>query len=127
MRRIGASALTWVALAISVALNVLQGTRILRLEDEAVATTGLSEGSLVPPLPARDLDGRPSVIEYGSSSVPTVLYVFSPSCRWCQANADSVGSLAGQIAHKYRTVGISLSRQGTAEVVSVVNKSSCPV
>lgn len=99
--------LFWVALVVSFVLNGVQGRRILQLE--ARQSTALVEGTLVPRMTVRDLDGRRHLIEYGSNSVPTVLYVFSPTCQWCRSNASKIESLAGQIAGRYRVIGVSLS------------------
>lgn len=99
--------LLWFALAVSVVLNGVQGRRILQLT--AGPNTALAEGTTFPRLSVRDLQGQRHIIEYGSSSVPTVLYVFSPTCTWCRSNASKIGSLKSQIAGKYRVIGISLS------------------
>jgi hypothetical protein len=80
-------------LVLSMVLNGVQGRRILQLENQRNVGTALLEGVTVPRLSVRDLEGRRYLIEYGPSRVPTVLYVFSPTCRWCRSNAGRIESL----------------------------------
>lgn len=42
----------------------------------------------------------------------TVLYVFSPSCGWCERNQPSVQSLARFLRGRARFLGVSLDREG---------------
>jgi hypothetical protein len=107
-------ALTTLLLA-SVYLNVLlarkialqrQVAKILRSEQE------LKVGSAVPAVKGRALDGRSFVISYAGESVSTVLYVFTPSCGWCERNIDSIKNLVEQKRNEYKFVGVSLSDDG---------------
>ena len=107
-------------LGTSVSINVLQGMRIASLEHqlESSATRGdLAIGTQVPGLEVTDLMGQPFRIEYQSAKVPTVLYVFSPSCTWCQRNGPALKELANGIRGHYRLIGISLSTDGVAEFI----------
>jgi hypothetical protein len=62
------------------------------------ATGGQSRFSSV-----RDLDGHPFSL---SSSHNRLIYIFSPTCKWCEKNLVSIQNLASQIAPKYDIVGI---------------------
>jgi len=107
--------------ASSVAINILQGRRILALQDklEDLSMAGeLPVGTRVPPLEATDLHARLVRIAYGDVSTPTVLYVFRPSCPWCERNNPSVLRLADAAGKSYRFLGISLSSEDLGEFVA---------
>jgi len=104
-------------LVASVAINILQGTRILKLErvlDSRAHGGGLSVGSSVPPLELTTVSGEHARIEYNSAATPTLLYVFSPSCIWCRRNATAFKTLTSTMRSKLRVIGISLSQDGMA-------------
>lgn len=97
------------SLAINVSLSLdLRGYRRAaraRIDASQILKPGMS----VPELTARALDGRPVVIRAADSVLPTMLYVFSPQCAWCQRNLTNVRDLAAAAQGKYRLIGISLS------------------
>lgn len=98
----------------SVAINGLQGTRILKLEDALDTlrpSDGLAEGKALPPLDLTDRAGKRVVIDYRSDPRPTLLYVLSPSCIWCRRNSDSFKVLS-QRTKNIRILGLSLSSDG---------------
>lgn len=120
-------------LVVSSALNVLQSKRIWSLystQNQAYATPnegitsartsseGPSSYVLVPKLPVRDLENHDVDLVVGSDDKPTVIYVFSPSCVWCERNASAVRSLAAQAPGRYTLVGLSLSSEGLSEFIS---------
>jgi peroxiredoxin len=111
-----------VCLGVSLTINVLQGTRILSLQEdvEQLLVRGeLLPGTPLPNLEARDLSGNSYVFEPRSGSKPTILYVFTPSCGWCLRNNDSLKSLTRQVSAKYKIVGLSLSRTDLADYLKV--------
>jgi hypothetical protein len=77
--------------------------RILKAEGR------LREGEVLPPETLTKLDGSSWVLRYGKQLPPTVVYAFSPGCRWCQRNSDTVAVLASQVACRYRFVAVSIS------------------
>ena len=106
------------AFAVSIAFNTVQGLRILRLEDELNSRGALAEGTLLPPLLGEDLAaGQRQTINYNDSQTPTLLYVFQPSCVWCQYNSGNINSLAERLEGKCRVIGVSLSSDGLKEFV----------
>jgi peroxiredoxin len=110
-----------ILLAISLAINVSQIRRIIvlqtGLEKHSVQGT-LPLGSQVPSeFSARDLDGRMVTIRFTTSPVPTVLYVFRPSCVWCRRNSESIKALAQGTAGRYKLIGLSLAKTGLTEFV----------
>ena len=109
----------FVVFAVSLIINILQFRRILALEreiEERSASGPLGAQTRVPAeFRARGLDGVETSIRFDSTPLPTVLYVFRPSCPWCRRNKDSINALARQTAGRYRILGISLSDEGLAK------------
>lgn len=71
----------------------------------------LEAGTRVSTLIGADLAGHPLSVTY-PSNMRTVLYVFSPSCGWCERNQPSVQSLARFLRGRARFLGVSLDREG---------------
>jgi len=65
---------------------------------------------MVSPLEVTSVDEAPTNISYTETTVPTVIYVFSVSCHWCDLNAENIGFLVGNLKNKYRFIGVSLDR-----------------
>ncbi len=96
----------------SCSLNIVQRLRSISLEkalDEAREAQVLSPGAAVPPVRGTDMNGNRFEIGFDSSDLPTVLYVFKPSCVWCQRNLGPINRLAVLGRGRFRFVGISLS------------------
>lgn len=113
----------------SLAINGLQGTRILRLQDALDAAKPgekLAEGKALPPLDLRDAAGKHIIIDYGSVSKPTLLYVLSPSCVWCQRNGGSFRALSQHTNESLRIIGLSLAEEGI-EIFRAKSGIDCPV
>ena len=62
-----------------------------------------------------DLEGKPFSPVLGSDPRSIVLYVFSPACRWCEANRRAIESLANQEQQNYRFIGVSIVNNGLRE------------
>lgn len=58
------------------------------------------------PLEVTDSGGKTSTLTY-DSTLPTVLYWFSPTCGWCEKNFQNFESLANQANGRYRFVPVS--------------------
>jgi hypothetical protein len=104
----------WLLVGTSLSINLLQALHIRALQaaaDEKEVSGELSAGSAAPPLDVLDIEGHRARIEYGGPR-QTILYVFSPSCEWCERNSAAVESLAAQTADRYRLIGLSLSDRG---------------
>jgi peroxiredoxin len=117
LERRGARWAIVMGLAVSLAINCLQGYRISQLGHDLMslhAQGSLSVGSIAPTLRLRDLKGNITVLDYSSTSSPTLLYVCEPSCAWCMRNDRAVNTLAAKIQGRYRIVGVSLSEDGLA-------------
>lgn len=86
----------------------------------------LSLNEDVPPLVVKNLSGKLETIRYSDSAQPTVLYVFSPSCKWCERNNPNVTAVANAKTASFRFVGLSLSDFELADYVKA-QKISFPV
>jgi peroxiredoxin len=108
-------------LAVSITINVLEARYIgtlLDTSDLGHAQGGLSVGVSVPPLEVHDSPGKVVTLKYGDSSKPTLIYVFRPSCVWCQRNSDVLNSFTDRVSDRYRVIGISLSEEGLPDFVA---------
>jgi peroxiredoxin len=118
-----------VLLACSVLLNIFLANRISKLNQDLVWANEqkqLTPGMVVTSLEVLDKDGKPVTISYLENSLPTVLYIFSPTCHWCEQNIGNINFLANYTGDKYRFIGISLSREKLEEYL-VQHKMPFPV
>jgi hypothetical protein len=99
-------------LGASLALNVSLGWKVRRLGHYPAGAPVLvapQAGSRIPgAFTAVDVKGNQETIAL-TGTRPTVLYVFSPVCRWCAANLANLTALVVARGRAYRFVGISLA------------------
>ncbi len=118
--------LVFAAFLISVIINGLQGRyiSILLKNAEQIASKGaLSVGTTVPPVEVRDSSGRVGSVPYSDTTKPTILYVFRPSCMWCQKNGVAVESLLC----KFQTVIGSWACRSVRMVYQTLSETiACP-
>ena len=110
-----------VILAFSLALNVLLGWKVQSLSNYIESKSRPNkaiEGVTISEISALELDGESKAIACNGGTQPTVLYVFSPTCVWCDRNLNSVKALKNNIEQSYRFIGVSLSDSGLNEYVS---------
>ncbi|MGH9721054.1 MAG: peroxiredoxin family protein [Bryobacteraceae bacterium] len=116
----GLTAAVSVLLLISVSINMQLASRIRTMRsslEQAYAKTGLAGGEALPPLEAKDLEGRDVQVGFDPRK-PTLVYVFTPQCGWCTRNLDNLRAVAGQAQGRYLVVGLSLESQSLAEYVT---------
>jgi hypothetical protein len=91
----------------SLALNVYLGWQVSSLK-AAPRTQTVSPapvpGTFVRPVTVSDLNGRQERIVFNVGKL-TVIYVMSPTCQWCERNAQNIRMLSGA-----RGGGFSLHR-----------------
>lgn len=107
----------------STVLNVLLSQKIRYLTNtlrEIESQGRLEEGEAAPSFEVKDLTGKSIVLSYSDSPLPTVLYVFTPQCRWCTENLANIKTLANETRGKYRLIGLSLNKD---ELNSYVEKN----
>jgi len=105
----------------SLTVNFLQARRIWALRQElgeAKAQGELTPGASFSEIKAVDWLGKPAVVEFRSSERPTVIYVFRPSCAWCERNSASFSELSRLVSAKYRVIGLSLAEEGLPDFVN---------
>jgi thioredoxin-related protein len=111
----------WFTLSIlgfSLALNVFLGWKIQSLNSYIQSKSRHSKilaGTTVSEITALGLDGESKLIAWNVAEQPTVLYVFSPTCVWCDRNLNNVKALKNGIGQSHRFIGISLSDSGLSE------------
>lgn len=110
----------WTLLCVSLIANGFQGLRLLELEGVLDAKSDLRVGSSVPAIQGKTLGGQLATIGY-SGQLPTVLYVFQPSCIWCLRNQENITAMTERLAGKYRLIGLSLATDGLDEYVKKHN------
>lgn len=79
-----------------------------RLSQTLEVQGDLQLGETVPALEAKTLDGKAVSFPYGASELPVVIYVLSPTCKWCEKNQRSVELLAYNIKDKHRFIALAL-------------------
>ena len=104
---------------LSLAVNALQARRILlfqqSIEEPSLHSSTIIGTKLANDLTVRDPGGREVTIRFASQQLPIVLYVFSPSCKWCIYNSTLVNATARQTTGRFVFIGVSLSEGGLAE------------
>jgi peroxiredoxin len=92
---------------------------IFYLKAELSASRGLNPGENAPPIQARNIDGQPATITHIESGIPSIIYIFTPTCEWCSRNLENIRALSDQTKGRYQVIGLSLSSQGLKEYVSL--------
>jgi len=108
-------------LVISIGMNCVQYWKIDGLKDSIVqlkSEEGLKVNTSVPPIVAHDINGGNATVAYADSTLPTVLYVFTPQCRWCKKNIPNLKVLENSSGKTYRLVGLSLTNTGLKQYVN---------
>jgi peroxiredoxin len=72
------------------------------------AASGLNVGTAVPPLVGEDASGTILRVTY-ETGLPTLLYIFSPTCGWCERNINNVKALGQQLSRSHRVLGVTIS------------------
>ena len=111
-----------VLLASSLSLNVYLGWSVKRLKSAPSAkppdAVKLSPGTPVRPIETVSLSReRQETISYSDYDKPTVFYVFSPTCVWCERNTQNINAIADLKGESFRFVGLSLAEEGLREYV----------
>lgn len=117
VRRKRADGLLLVLLVASLSLNVYLGWRVRRAPSPPPSVAKLSPGAKVNPVAATGMDGRQMTISYNDTDKPTVFYVITPSCIWCERNRQNIDELTKAKGKDFRFVGLSLSAEHLKEYV----------
>jgi peroxiredoxin len=109
-RRINADPFLLVLLALSLAANVWLGLKVRRAAPAGPPEVRLHVGDTLPALEVLDAEGRPATLRADDDPRPTVFYLYSHTCGWCQRNQPAVTALAEQAGERFRLVGLCLGR-----------------
>jgi hypothetical protein len=116
------SSLRWLLLsllALSSLLNLFLANQVSEMRDKLAhikSEDQLRVGTAVHQIAARGVGGEPAVIDY-DRSLPTILYVFKPSCGWCKRNLENIRAIADNAPGRYKLIGLSLSAEGLKEYI----------
>jgi hypothetical protein len=94
-----------ILLTASISLNLFQMGQL---------RTRPTEDSLQPGTRVSTITARISV----TGGLPTLVYVFSPQCGWCERNQANVDALAAQLRGRYNMIGVSLSDQDSKQYLA---------
>lgn len=111
-----------VILAISLALNVVLGWKVQSLStyiESKSRPNKVIEGVNISAIAAVGIDEEKKTIACAIGDKPTVLYVFSPTCIWCDRNLNNVKALKSKVEQSHRFIGISLSSDGLSEYANL--------
>src|ERR1700744_5810158 len=92
-------------------LQVLGTRRQIALLNPPHAIEATLGGSLFD-LDLNTPDGKQTKISMASRSRPLVLYIFSPTCKWCDLNLVQIRDLAETENRKFDFIGISTTGLG---------------
>ena len=118
-----------VLLVCSLAINLLLTRRVASLKrtiSVIKSESQLAEGDLLPAIVAKDPQGHPARLDYGETDLPTVVFVFTPTCGWCTKNVMNMRALAEKASDRYRFVGLSLSSDKLIDYITE-NKLEFPI
>jgi hypothetical protein len=63
-------------------------------------------------------DGSKLDLRFDSRGLPVVVYVLSPTCKWCMLNRPNISSLVSQTQGKYQIIGLSSTSIGLQDYVT---------
>lgn len=107
-------------LAASLALNVYLGARVKKLSaiDDTQVNPAASIGSNLEAFEAQTREGELQTIQLAPGR-PKVIYIFSPTCGWCERNLQNITYLASQRGKDYEFIGLSLSRRSLDDYLKI--------
>jgi peroxiredoxin len=102
-------------LAISLAINVYQ---FRAAREYPRPPSQLQTGLRLNTIPAMDLNGKVSTIQLNHGRQPTLIYIFSPICHFCEQNFSAMQTLMSDENANYTEIGISLSSLHLSEYLA---------
>jgi len=72
----------------------------------------------MPTLQVMSVHDNPSLMRSGPRRLPTVVYVFTPSCVWCKRNLDNALNVEQAAKQKFDFISLSLTKDGLHDYVS---------
>lgn len=120
-----------VLLVFSLGINLLLSRRVSSLKQQVTnirSELRLTEGDKVPSMTiaAKDPQGRDAVFDYRTNKLPTVVFVITPTCKWCTQNIMNMRELVEKASDRFQFVGFSLSSDKLNDYVTQ-NKLNFPI
>jgi hypothetical protein len=112
----GPDLLLLLLLLASLSVNVYLGWRVKHGNAVPNPPQKVALGTRVEPITASSLDGVVQTITYQDTDKPTVLYILSPDCIWCERNGENIAKL-GELGDRFRFIGLSMTESGLKEYV----------
>jgi|GEM_PF-3627179 len=78
-------------------------------------------GATLASLHLLNADGSKTELQFGSNELPTIVYVLSPTCKWCQRNLQMIDALVTQLHGRYRVIGISNTPIGLQDYIHKIS------
>ncbi len=97
-----------VLLCMSLSANVFLAQSAIRPAPSRGRPELVAIGADAPALSVKTLDGNETTISTTDQRRPTVLYIISPSCVWCQRNVANIRTVAAAMKESHRFVAVSL-------------------
>jgi hypothetical protein len=111
--------------ALSLASNLYLAYTIQNLANNSTAKfparAPLGVGVSAPDITAKNLAGIDEKISLKEGDKPTIIYVFSPSCIWCDRNQENLKTILASKRSTHRIIGLSLVSEGVKEYVAKHN------
>jgi hypothetical protein len=103
-------------------LNVGLAHKILALNKQALVTSFMpvNTGVRIPSMDAYDLQGRVRHIDFigaNGGGESRVLYVFSPTCKWCAKNLANIKKLYALKHTSFEFIGVSLESDNLQQYI----------
>lgn len=102
-------------LSVSLSLNVVNGWRLEEISHRR-PLAGVQVGTSFNQAPVIDLVGQKQTLAFNDNR-NTLLYVFSPTCVWCERNRQNFESLVKAKHSDYRIIAIALHTTDLATYV----------
>lgn len=96
-----------VALAVTVVYQIHRNRELQRrLAQGPAQPPSLAVGEVLAPFEAKELDGRPAVVDFAASERGTLLLVFTTTCPACKQNQAAWKELFAKAEARYDVVGV---------------------
>jgi hypothetical protein len=114
-----ALAVLFSVLTLSLSFNLYLGWRVQALNTalQVRRQIGVPVGTNLSSLPVLDAEGRPAKLSF-TASMPTVIYVLSPTCGWCRKNEQNMRVLASRKGSDFRFIGLSPTQENLRQYIS---------
>lgn len=101
-----------VLLVFSLGLNVFLALRLNSLGATPREHDRLAIGTVVPSIRAADASGALATIRLDAADRPTVVFIYSPTCQWCEKTWPVFAGIARARQNTHRFLALSVAERG---------------